>query len=192
MNANKSGSNELEDISRVIHLGLTVFGLSAWATGFLADDYKRMEPLGFSIHSWLGVSFAFFLFLRIGYGFWGSDDYQFAKWVPYTKERLLAVFEDLWTLIKFKLPDRSTHVGLSGLVQTFGLAAFAWMAITGSLMFFYLTPGSKAKGSLHLIKEMHEAAVWLIPIYLGIHIGAVLLHALSGDHRWRRMFFLKE
>lgn len=192
MNGNKSGTNELEDISRVIHLGLTVFGISAWATGFLADDYKRLEHLGFSIHSWLGISFAFFLLLRIGYGFWGPDDYQFAKWVPYTRDRLRAVLEDLWTLIKFKLPDRSTHVGLSGLVQTFGLAAFAWMAVTGSLMFFYLTPGNKARGFLHLIKEMHEAAVWLIPIYLGIHVSAVLLHALAGDHRWRRMFFLKE
>jgi cytochrome b len=192
MNTVKSSTNELEDISRVIHLGLTVFGLSAWATGFLADDYKRVEHLGFSIHSWLGICFAFFLFLRIGYGFWGPDDYQFAKWVPCTRDRLRAVFEDLCTLIKFKLPDRPTHVGLSGLVQTFGLAAFAWMAVTGSLMFFYLTPGNKARGFLHPIKEMHEAAVWLIPVYLGIHIGAVLLHALAGDHRWRRMFFLKE
>jgi cytochrome b561 len=66
------------------------------------------------------------------------------------------------------------------------------MAVTGSLMFFYLTPGTKAKGFLHPIKEMHEAAEWFIPVYLGIHVGAVLLHALAGDHRWGRMFFLKE
>jgi cytochrome b len=192
MNADKSGTNELEDISRVIHLGLTMFGISAWATGFLADDYKRLEHLGFSIHSWLGISFAFFLILRIGYGFWGPDDYQFTKWVPYTMDRLRAVMEDLWTLIKLKLPERPTHIGLSGLVQTLGLAAFAWMALTGSLMFFYLTPGHKTSGFLHLIKEMHEIGVWAIPIYLGIHVSAVLLHALTGDHRWRRMFFLKE
>jgi cytochrome b len=192
MQTDKSSTNDLEDISRVIHLGLTVFGISAWATGFLADDYKRMEHLGFSLHSWLGITFAFFLLLRIGYGFWGLDDYQFSKWVPYTRERLRAVLEDLWTLIKFKLPDRPTHSGLSGLVQTFGLAAFAWMAITGSLMFFYLMPGNKTRGFIHAVKEMHEAAVWLIPIYLGIHVGAVLLHAMVGDHRWKRMFFLKE
>jgi cytochrome b561 len=84
------------------------------------------------------------------------------------------------------------HVGLSGLVQTVGLGAFAWMALTGSLMFFCLTPGYKARGFLHLVKEMHEAVMWLIPIYLGIHVGAVLLHALAGDHRWQRTFFLKK
>jgi cytochrome b561 len=105
---------------------------------------------------------------------------------------LRAVLEDLWTLVKLKLPDRPTHSGLSGLVQTFRLAAFAWMAVTGSLMFFYLTPGNKVRGFLHPIKEMHKAAVWLIPLYLGIHAGAVLLHALAGDYRWRRIFLLKE
>jgi len=192
MNENKSSAKELEDISRVLHLGLTVFGILAWSTGFMADDYKHVQHLGFSLHSWLGIIFSFFLLLRIGYGFCGPDDQLFLRWVPFTMNRLRAVFEDLWKLIKFKLPDRPTHVGLSGLVQTFGLAAFAWMAATGSLMFFYLTPGTKAMGFLHAIKEMHETAIWLIPIYLGIHVGAVLLHALAGDHRWRRMFFLKE
>jgi cytochrome b len=192
VNTNNSGTKELEDISRVIHLGLTVFGISAWATGFMADDYKHVQHLGFSIHSWLGIIFAFFLLLRVGYGFCGPDDQLFLRWVPFTRDKLRLVFEDLWTLIKFKLPDRPTHEGLSGLVQTFGLAAFAWMAVTGSLMFFYLTPGTKAKGFLHPVKEMHEAGVWLIAVYVGIHVGAVLLHALAGDHRWRRMFFLKE
>ena len=192
MNTYRSSPSDLEDISRVIHLGLTVFGISAWATGFLADDYKRLEHLGFSLHSWLGISFVFFLVLRIGYGFWGPEAYQFTKWVPYTGDRLRAVREDLWTLIRFKLPQRPAHLGLSGLVQTFGLAAFAWMGLTGSLMFFYLAPGHKSRGFLHLVKEMHELGVWLIPIYLGIHAGAVLLHALAGDHRWRQMFFLKD
>jgi cytochrome b len=79
MDANKSNTDELADISRMIHLGLTVIGVSAWVTGFWADDYKRVEHLGFSIHSWLGIIFAFFLMLRLGYGFWGPDDYQFAQ-----------------------------------------------------------------------------------------------------------------
>jgi cytochrome b len=192
MDSNKSGTNELENIAKLIHLGLILFGISAWATGFLADDYKRVGHLGFSVHSWLGIGFSFFLILRLIYGFCGPDDYKFSKWVPYTKERLRAVFEDLASLLKFKLPERPVHVGLSGLVQTCGLAAFAWMSLTGSLMFFYLMPGHKTKGVLHTVKEMHEAAIWLIPIYLVIHVGAVLLHALAGDDRWRSTFFLRQ
>jgi cytochrome b len=127
-NSNKSGTNELQNIARVIHLGLTVFGISTWSTGFLAGDYKKLYHLGFSIHSWLGIFFTFFLILRIGYGFCGPDDYKFSQWVPYTKDRLRAVFEDLVSLLSFKLPERPMHMGLSGLVQTFGLVAFTWMA----------------------------------------------------------------
>ncbi len=190
--SNKPGHEGLENIARVIHFGLTLFGILAWATGFWAGDYKRVGHPGFSIHRWLGLSFSFFLLMRVAYGVWGPDDYKFAQWVPYTKERLQAVWEDLSGLLRFKLPERPMHVGLSGLVQTFGLGAFAWMATTGSLMFFSLAPGHKARGLLHLLKELHEAAVWLIPIYLGIHIGAVLLHSLAGEQRWRRTFFLKD
>jgi len=31
-----------------------------------------------------------------------------------------------------------------------------------------------------------------VPVFLGVHVTAVLLHALAGDHRWRKMFFLKD
>jgi Ni,Fe-hydrogenase I cytochrome b subunit len=81
---------------------------------------------------------------------------------------------------------------LAGLVLTFGLAVFAWMAATGTLMAFFLTPGHKAGGFLHAIKEMHELGLWLIVAFLVIHVGAVALHALAGDHLWRKMFFIEK
>ncbi|MDP3181711.1 MAG: hypothetical protein Q8M54_02705 [Desulfobaccales bacterium] len=45
---------------------------------------------------------------------------------------------------------------------------------------------------MHFIKEIHEVGVWLIPIFLGIHVGAVILHALAGNHLWRKTFFLEK
>jgi cytochrome b561 len=80
---------------------------------------------------------------------------------------------------------------LAGVVQTFGLAVFAWMALTGSMMALWLYPGQKAGGVVHAIKEMHEPGLWLILAFLVIHVSAVALHALAGDNLWRRMFFLK-
>jgi cytochrome b561 len=38
---------------------------------------------------------------------------------------------------------------------------------------------------------MHEPGLWLLLAFLAIHVSAVVLHALAGDHLWRRMFFLK-
>ena len=183
---------ELDEITRLIHLGLTVFGLLALITGLWAGDYKHASHLGFSLHKWLGLTLSFFMAWRIWNGFFGATEALFSQWVPYNTERIKLVWEDALNLLRLKLPERPSHQGLAGLLQTFGLAVFAWMAGTGTLMALFLTPGHKAGGLLHLIKEMHEAGLWLIIAFLVIHIGAVTLHALTGDHLWRKMFFIEK
>jgi cytochrome b len=187
-----SEGQELDEITRLIHLGLTIFGILALITGLWAGDYKRVHHLGFSLHKWLGLTLSFFMAWRIWNGFFGSQEDLFSRWVPYNAERLQMVWEDGLNLLRLKLPDRPSHQGLAGLVQTFGLAVFTWMASTGTLMALFLTPGQKARGLLHVIKEMHELGLWVIISFLIIHIGAVTLHALTGDHLWRKMFFLEK
>jgi cytochrome b len=187
-----SEGQELDEITRLIHLGLTIFGILALITGLWAGDYKRVHHLGFSLHKWLGLTLSFFMAWRIWNGFFGSQEDLFSRWVPYNAERLQMVWEDGLNLLRLKLPDRPSHQGLAGLVQTFGLAVFTWMASTGTLMALFLTPGQKARGLLHVIKEMHELGPWVIISFLIIHIGAVTLHALTGDHLWRKMFFLEK
>jgi cytochrome b len=181
----------LDGFTVFIHLGLMVFGILALMTGFLAEDYKYQQRLGFSFHKWFGLGLAVFVALRLWHGLAGPQGARFREWVPYTRERLLFIAEDIATLLKFKLPERPPRLGLSGLVQTFGLAAFAWMGATGALMFSLMTPGKKARGFLHLVKEMHEAGWWLALAFLCIHGGAVILHALTGQDLWRPMFFLQ-
>ena len=183
---------ELDELTRVIHVGLTIFGVLALLTGLLAGDYKRLHHLGFSLHKWLGLTLSFFVAWRLWQGFYGPPEARFREWVPYTRDRLALVAEDLLTLLRGKLPERSPHQGLSGLVQTFGLAVFAYMALTGTLMALFLTPGRRAGGLVHALKEMHELGLWLIVAFLAIHAGAVILHALSGDHLWRKTFFLEK
>jgi cytochrome b len=183
---------ELDGITIFLHAGLMILGLLAWLTGEWAGDYKKLHHIGFWVHKHLGIGLTFFLILRIGYGFVGPATARFANWVPYTLERLKLVWDDIITLAKLKLPDRQAHQGLAGLVETFGLAVFAWMAATGTCMYYLLLPGQKAQGAVHVIKELHEAAEGLIAVFLVIHVGAVLLHALAGDHRWRKMVFLEK
>lgn len=182
----------LDEVTRLIHLGLTVFAILALITGLWAGDYKRIHHLGFSVHKWLGLTLSFFMAWRIWIGFFGTPEDLFSRWVPYNSERLRMVGEDGLNLLRLKLPNRPSHQGLAGLVQTFGLAVFAWMAGTGTLMALFLTPGHKAGGFMHALKEMHELGLWLIVAFLVIHIGAVTLHALTGDHLWRKMFFLEK
>ena len=184
--------NDLDLFVRILHLGILTFGLLAYLASGWAGDYEHAKHLGFTIHKWLGMGLAFFIALRLFYGVVGPANVRFKQWVPYNKAGLLLVWEDILTLLKFRLPYRQSHQGLAGLVQSFGLLVFSWMALTGSLMFFYLQPGHKTAGVLHFIEELHEIGEGVIPIFLALHLGAVLLHALSGHHLWRKMFFLKD
>ncbi|GLI38188.1 cytochrome b/b6 domain-containing protein [Geobacter hydrogenophilus] len=175
-----------------VHLGLASFGIAAWLTGSLADDYKKAEHTGFTLHSWIGMGLASFILLRVLLGMWGPRHLRFTQWVPYTKERLQCVREDIMGLLRLRLPERPLHEGLAGLVQTLGLLVFLLLALSGGFLFFTLVPGQKATGLIHAVKEVHETGQFLIPIFLSMHGGAVIVHALRGRHLWRKMLFLKE
>ena len=178
--------------SRIIHLGIMVFALSAYLTGDMADDYKKVEYLGFTIHKWLGMAVAFFVLFRIIYGIVGPQKVRILKWLPYTKERLKEAGEALTAALSFKRPSAPAHLAVSGAVKTMGLLLFTWMATTGTVMFFFVEPGSRVGGLLHFVKEVHEVGETLIPVYLVIHIGAAVIHALYGQDFWRKMLFIKK
>jgi cytochrome b len=183
---------DLDSTTIFLHAGIMVLGVLAWLTGYLAGDYKHAAHGWFSLHKWLGISLAALVAARLLHGFWGPESARFSQWVPYTPERRQLVIEDLGGLLRFKLPQRPPHQGLAGLWEAFGLAVFTWMAATGALMFLFLTPGRKTHGLVRLIKELHEVGEWLVPLFLGVHVAAVALHALAGDHRWRKVFFLED
>jgi cytochrome b len=186
-----SKSEELDSFTIFLHFGLMMFGVLAWLTGDWAGDYKKVSHLGFTVHKMLGVGTALFVAARLFHGFCGPEAARFVNWVPYTPERVKMVLEDIRSLFTLKLPERAPHQGLAALWESFGLAVFTWMTATGLLMFLFLIPGQKAHGAVRLVKELHEYGEWLVPIFLAVHVGAVILHALAGDHRWRTMLFLQ-
>ncbi len=188
---NSSPPEELNSFIIFLHFGLMVFGILAWVTGEWDEIFKNLKHLGFPVHKPLGMGAALFVSARLFHGFGGPEQDRFTSWVPYTSKRLRLVIEDLCSLVRLKLPDRPPRQGLAGLWEAFGLLVFTWMAATGAVIFFLLTFGVKTHGVIHVMEELHELAADLVPIFLAVHVAAVLLHALAGDHRWRKMFFLK-
>jgi len=174
--------------TRMIHIGLVVFGITAWLTGDLAEDYERSGDWGYFMHSWIGLALALVILVRLLYGMVGPANIRFSNWIPWTGARLRQAWEDVLTLLRMTLPDRPAHVGLSGLVQALGLLVFFWMALTGSVLYVFIVPGSEASGMLHLVQELHEVGEDLIPVYLVLHVGAVLLHTIFDRSFIRRMF----
>ena len=184
--------NEIDLINRILHLGLALFGLLALTTGNFADDFKVAGGLGFGIHRWVGMGVAFFISLRVAYGVWGPARARFSNWVPYNPERFRLIIEDLRGLANLRLPDRRPRQGVAALVEASGLLLVFFLAVTGALLFFAIEPGHKVQGSVRLIKEFHEVGELLLPLFLLGHGGADFLHALAGNHLWRKMVFLKE
>jgi cytochrome b len=189
---NRSSRNDLGPFSIFIHLGLLVFGVTAALTGLLAEDYKKIEHLGFTVHRLLGLGLAGFLGLRIITGIIGPRSVRFSEWIPVTAARIRLVMEDMGGLLKFRMPERPVHQGLASVVETFGLLGFLLMGATGLYLYLFLDPGHKAIGVVHDIKEFHEAASVVIPMFLSLHAGAVLMHALMGNHLWKKMVFISD
>jgi cytochrome b len=183
-------AGEIDVVTRLLHLALVGFGLAAWLTGDLADGYEDGVSLGFAIHSWLGMGASVAVGLRLAWGVAGPRSARFSSWLPVTRDRLRLVVEDLHTLLRFRIPERSPHQGLAGVVQSIGLLIFSWVAATGSVLFFVLEPGVTAARWLDLVGELHETGEALIPAFLAVHVGATIAHALAGDQRWRILFFL--
>jgi cytochrome b561 len=170
--------------AKLIHLGLAFFGIAAFLTGELAEDGGA--SIGYLIHSYLGLSLAFIIFIRIFIGFTSTQVLSFKDWSPFSKQQWKFALEDLLTLLSLQVPERRRHQGLAGLTQAFGLLIFFWMALTGTALFI-LGSGIESE-AFEFVEEVHEVGESLIPLYLVLHIGGVIFHTLCGKPIWKKMF----
>lgn len=186
-----AGCRKLGVSTMLIHLGIMLFGLAAFFTGPMADDYKRMDYSGYTVHAWFGMALTVFVMVRLFTGLVGPVADRFYSWVP-IGERFRQVVDDVSGLFRFRLPEREPRCGIAGLVQAIGLFGFFFMALTGSWLYLILEPGKKSVGLAHDIKEMHEVGMLIVLPFLLMHAGAVLLHAFKGKHYWKQAFLIEE
>lgn len=170
--------------AKIMHLGMAGFGIAAFATAELAENGSN--SLGYLLHAYLGLSLASFVLLRVIRGVVGSGPLRFSGWSPFSRRQWTLASQDLRSLLQFKVPDRGMHEGLAGLTQAFGLLIFGWMALTGTGLFFLFDGPENAL--LEVVEEVHEIGEALIPLYLTLHVGSVILHSMAGNPIWKRMW----
>lgn len=170
--------------AKIIHLGIAVFGISAFLTGEIAEDGS--DTWGYLLHAYLGLSLAAFMLARLSAGLGASTALSFSGWSPFSRQQWSMALEDFRALLTLSIPERDRHQGLAGITQAFGLIIFSWMAISGSALF--VLGGGKESEVFEIIEELHEVGESLIPLYLALHIGAVILHSISGKPVWKKMF----
>ncbi len=186
----------LDVVTRILHLGLAVFGVWAWlvGSGWIgagAGDYDKPDHFWYLQHRLVGIVFTAFLFARIVWGLVGPASARFVDWVPWTRARLKPAIEDVRALLRLRIPERPTHVGLSGLVQALGLLLFLWLGVSGLSNAIMITPGVKLEGWPRVIKHWHEIGDVLVPLYLVLHVGGTVAHSLAGKQVWKKMLFLE-
>jgi cytochrome b561 len=166
---------------------MAVFGILAFLTGELADD--GINSFGYLLHAYLGLSLAIMMLTRITVGLTKVRSLSFKNFALVSNYQWKLALEDLRSLLQLKIPKRNKHQGLAGLTHSFGLIIFSWMAITGSILF--MIDSSLAHNTFELIEELHEVGETLIPLYLLLHVGAVILHTMNGHPIWKNMFSTK-
>lgn len=171
-------------IAKLLHLGLAVCGTIAFFTGELAED--KLGSTGYLIHAFFGLALTGFIIARLILGLSSMNDLSFKGWSPLSRLQWQDALTDIAQLFKGKLPDRPPHSGLAGIVQALGLAAFAWMAITGSMI--YILADNLSHDTFEILEEAHEFGQSFIIAYLLMHIGAVVLHSIGGSAVWQNMF----
>ena len=170
--------------ARVLHLGMAGFGIAAFLTGEFAENGSN--SLGYLLHAYLGLSLATFMLLRLLQGLIGSGPLQFSSWSPISRHQWQLTLQDIGSLLRFQIPERGMHEGLAGLTQAFGIIIFSWMGATGTVLF--LLGGGPESNLFEIVEEIHEVGEALIPLYLILHVGSVLMHSLAGNPIWRRMW----
>lgn len=169
--------------AQLLHWGLALFGIAAWLTGENADD--GFNSNGFLLHLYLGLAVLAFILTRFGAGLLTRGKLSFKGWTYFNRQQWRMAAQDIGQLIRFKLPHRDMHQGIAGLVQFSGLLLFLWMALSGTAIF--LLQNSAGSAVFEAVEEGHEVGEALIPLFLILHVGAVIVHTLSGDPVWKSM-----
>ena len=180
----KTDDQKYSTLAKLLHLGLAGFGIAAYLTAEGAEG--GFDSNGYLLHAYLGLSLAAVMVLRLGSGLAGSQSLSFREWALLSGDQWRMIGADLAGLVRFRIPDRGRHQGLAGLVQALGLLLFAWMATTGTLIYFL--GGGEETAFFEAVEEAHEIGEALIPVYLILHVGAVILHSLTGAPVWQQMF----
>lgn len=174
--------------AKIIHAGLALFGIAAYLTAGGAEHSDG--GFGYQLHAYLGFTLMAFIVLRVIRGYAGSADMRFNNWSPCSKSQWLLAVEDVKGLLQFRIPERGMHEGIAGLTQAFGLIIFSWMGVTGTALYFI---DEKTNGTLfEIFEETHEVGESLIPLFLLMHVGAVIAHSLVGKPNWKKIWKFKK
>ncbi len=172
---------------KLAHLLLVLSVVSQLVSAeFMAEPLERtataLESLLYEVHEWVGLVA----------GAWLSGLIISLLRVPGEWRRLFPWSAEAWAgvtrAIRARLTGKASETELHQLARAWqgaGLLVMVWMCLSGALLAF-LPPASGVAEAVREIHELGQGALWT---YLAGHVGMALLHSLSGQPIFRRMFW---
>jgi cytochrome b len=156
---------------RLSHLAMSVLVLGA----FLTAEEDDTIPL----HTRLGLVLLGVVLFRVVWGFVGSKHARFTDFVKSPREVVAAAR----AMVRGTPGEHPGHNPVGGVMVMTLLATLATVTVTGIVIALGPEWGGPlapmlSKGGAHAIKEVHEAAAWLLPVLVAFHVAGVLLSSV--------------
>jgi cytochrome b len=156
---------------RVTHLLMGALVLGA----FLTADEDSSVPL----HTRLGLLLLGVVLFRLVWGFVGPRHARFADFVKSPREVVAAAR----AMVAGKPAHHLGHNPVGGVMVVTFLATLLTVTVTGIAM--ALGPewsgpltGLVSRDGAEAVKEVHEAAAWLLPVLIALHVAGVLVSSV--------------
>uniref|UniRef100_E6QVM4 Cytochrome b561 bacterial/Ni-hydrogenase domain-containing protein n=1 Tax=mine drainage metagenome TaxID=410659 RepID=E6QVM4_9ZZZZ len=101
----------------------------------------------------------------------------------FSRIRLAALIHELKEMGRLRLANPEAQNGLASAVQGLGLVIASLLASTGMVLYLGIAANGIMSPAVHAVKEFHETLGPLMWAYLGIHVGATMLHRFVFKHR---------
>jgi cytochrome b561 len=185
--------------TRLLHLGLALAVTAQLALSLVMPapgvHHHRHTPLqadSFEIHEWVGMATLGIVLAHWLWTAFARESVGLSRLFPWRSRARREVYSDLRGLGSRQLPHGGPRGGLPGLVHGLGLLAVSGMALTGSVIFFWLPENGAAvpAGAKNVI-EIHQFIANFVWVYWFGHVGLAVLHRLAGHDTLRAMFRLR-
>ena len=154
--------------------------------------FTTLETNAFQLHRFFGMITLFLLASHWLWTFSGHVAGGFGNLFPWSsRKRVSAVLADLKPLFEFRWRDLPRVSAAAGAFEGFGLVVASLMALTGSFLFFGISPDGRLSESVRIVKKVHESIASLMWIYLACHAMMGFLHQWLGHRSVSDMFNLR-
>ena len=140
-----------------------------------------MESIGYDLHEFVGLAALTFISLH-WLVFLSGNAYKglghFFPW--FSSQRRQSVWREAKALMHLQLGEVATQDQVAGALQGLGLLIGLMLAVSGGVIFWGMAADGSGGPMIHLVKEFHGFWGPVMWGYLGIHLGATLLHRVLG------------